>query len=78
MLVRQWLRWLTYHVLLTWLSVTAVTPDRLETTRNDARTLSYFLLNTIYYQNHPDFANHTKVHALHIADQHCLDCHLGQ
>jgi hypothetical protein len=47
MLVRQWLRWLTYHVLLTWLSVTAVTPDRLETTRNDARTLSYFLLDTI-------------------------------
>lgn len=31
-----------YHVLLTWLSVTAVTPDRLEITRTDAKTLSYF------------------------------------
>jgi hypothetical protein len=31
-----------YHVLLTWLSVTAVTPDRLDTTLNDAKTLSYF------------------------------------
>lgn len=32
-----------YHVQLTWLLVTAVTPDRLESTRLDAETVVLYL-----------------------------------
>jgi hypothetical protein len=42
-----------YHVQLTWLLVTAVTPDRLETTRLDAGTMVLYIcsLNIILSTN---------------------------